>query len=76
MSLGVFTTVTGVSGSGKSNLVSQALVELVAAHLGHALPEDEDEGDALERPEAARTSGRIIEGMERITRLARVDRNR
>ena len=28
--LGVFTSVTGVSGSGKSSLVSQALVELVA----------------------------------------------
>jgi excinuclease ABC subunit A len=34
--LGVFTTVTGVSGSGKSSLVSQALVELVGEHLGHA----------------------------------------
>ena len=33
--LGVFTTVTGVSGSGKSSLVSQALVELVAEQLGH-----------------------------------------
>ena len=33
--LGVFTTVTGVSGSGKSSLVSQALVELVQRHLGH-----------------------------------------
>jgi excinuclease ABC subunit A len=32
--LGVFTTVTGVSGSGKSSLVSQALVELVAKALG------------------------------------------
>ena len=31
---GVFTAVTGVSGSGKSSLVSQALVELVCAHLG------------------------------------------
>ena len=30
-----FTAVTGVSGSGKSSLVSQALVELVGAHLGH-----------------------------------------
>ena len=29
-------TVTGVSGSGKSSLVSQVLVELVAEHLGHA----------------------------------------
>ncbi len=33
--VGMFTSVTGVSGSGKSSLVSQALVELVAAHLGH-----------------------------------------
>src|SRR5262249_15677010 len=33
--LGVFTTVTGVSGSGKSSLVSQALVELVSKQLGH-----------------------------------------
>ncbi|MEY4513492.1 MAG: hypothetical protein RLZZ450_5614, partial [Pseudomonadota bacterium] len=32
--LGVFTSVTGVSGSGKSSLVSQALVELVALGLG------------------------------------------
>ena len=32
-----FTTVTGVSGSGKSSLVSQALVELVADALGRTL---------------------------------------
>ena len=32
--LGAFTSVTGVSGSGKSSLVSQALVELVAKELG------------------------------------------
>lgn len=32
--VGVFTTVTGVSGSGKSSLVSLALVDLVTAHLG------------------------------------------
>lgn len=32
--LGCFTSVTGVSGSGKSSLVSQALLELVGAHLG------------------------------------------
>jgi excinuclease ABC subunit A len=42
--LGVFTTVTGVSGSGKSSLVSQALVELAAEALGqHALLEEDDE---------------------------------
>ena len=31
--LGLFTTVTGVSGSGKSSLVSQALVDIVAGYL-------------------------------------------
>ena len=34
--MGVLTAVTGVSGSGKSSLVSQVLVELVAEHLGEA----------------------------------------
>ncbi|HEY4131365.1 MAG TPA: hypothetical protein VGM50_12155, partial [Gemmatimonadaceae bacterium] len=43
--LGVFTTVTGVSGSGKSSLVSQALVELVGAALGHPIATVEDEED-------------------------------
>jgi excinuclease ABC subunit A len=71
--LGVFTTVTGVSGSGKSSLVSQALVELVAEHLGHELPDEADEGEELDRSAVVRTSGRITEGMERITRLVRVD---
>jgi excinuclease ABC subunit A len=33
--LGVLTAVTGVSGSGKSSLVSQGLVDLAARHLGH-----------------------------------------
>ena len=73
--LGVFTTVTGVSGSGKSSLVSQALVELVAEHLGHALPleEEETEGAELEAAPQLSTSGRIASGMEGIKRLVRVD---
>jgi excinuclease ABC subunit A len=71
--LGVFTTVTGVSGSGKSSLVSQSLVELVARHLGHDLRDDEDDGEDLERPAVARTEGRIASGVEAITRLVRVD---
>jgi excinuclease ABC subunit A len=71
--LGVFTTVTGVSGSGKSSLVSQALVELVGEHLGHTLPDDEDEGEELERSAVGRTSGRLTDGLEAITRLVRVD---
>jgi excinuclease ABC subunit A len=70
--LGVFTTVTGVSGSGKSSLVSQALVELVLGHLGHEV-ESEEEGEELERGPAVTTGGRIVEGMEAIRRLVRVD---
>jgi excinuclease ABC subunit A len=71
--LGVFTTVTGVSGSGKSSLVSQALVELVASHLGHELPPDEEEREELERDAMIATEGRIVSGMEAIKRLVRVD---
>jgi excinuclease ABC subunit A len=66
--LGVLTTVTGVSGSGKSSLVSQALVELVAEHLGHELDDDEAEEHAR-----AQTGGHIASGMEAIRRLVRVD---
>ncbi|HEX7242840.1 MAG TPA: hypothetical protein VF263_21305, partial [Longimicrobiaceae bacterium] len=61
--LGVFTTVSGVSGSGKSSLVSQVMVELVAAHLGHELPasaEDEEEADPASA--ALPSGGRIAGG--------------
>ncbi len=73
--LGVFTTVTGVSGSGKSSLVSQALVELVAEHLGHGVPADESDVDIeeLERSEPITLGGQIVFGMEAIKRLVRVD---
>ncbi|MFL5562782.1 MAG: excinuclease ABC subunit UvrA [Gemmatimonadaceae bacterium] len=70
--LGVLTTVTGVSGSGKSSLVSQALVELVSRHLGHEPEAEVEEGEELEH-DAPSTSGRITGGMERIKRLIRVD---
>src|SRR6202167_5650668 len=71
--LGVFTTVTGVSGSGKSSLVSQALVELVAAQLGDPLPSIDDEGDELERTVVTTLGGQIASGMEGIKRLVVVD---
>jgi excinuclease ABC subunit A len=71
--LGVFTSVTGVSGSGKSSLVSQALVELAGAHFGHATVEGEDETDPLERTEAASTAGRVTGGLEGLRRLVVVD---
>ncbi|HXB92193.1 MAG TPA: excinuclease ABC subunit UvrA [Puia sp.] len=71
--LGVMTSVTGVSGSGKSSLVSQALVELVAESLGHQVISSEEEGELLERIETLPTGGRIVSGLEKIRRLVRVD---
>ncbi|KJV32500.1 excinuclease ABC subunit A [Luteibacter yeojuensis] len=70
--LGAFTAVTGISGSGKSSLVSQALVELLGEHLGHDMPAGTDESD--EGPTiATRTGGRIHRGADAITRLVQVD---
>jgi len=75
--LGVMTAVTGVSGSGKSSLVSQALLDLVVASLGQG-PADADAGAIadpidLDRPAAGPTGGRIVAGMERLKRLVCVD---
>jgi len=69
----VLTTVTGVSGSGKSSLVSQALVELVGEHLGHDVGDSDDDIEDLERSAPAPTGGRITGGLEHIRRLVRVD---
>ncbi len=71
--LGMFTSVTGVSGSGKSSLVSQVLVELVAAQLGKEVVAEEEEGEELERSLPVTTGGRIVKGMEDIKRLVQVD---
>ncbi len=71
--LNALTTVTGVSGSGKSSLVSQAMVEIVTSHLGHVLPVEPEEGEQLEMDASITTSGRITAGMEQIKRLVLVD---
>ena len=72
--LGTLTSVTGVSGSGKSSLVSQVLVELVAEHLGHEIDANEEEEQELLAEEKVETlSGHISGGMETIKRLVRVD---
>ncbi|MES2991923.1 MAG: excinuclease ABC subunit UvrA [Pseudomonadota bacterium] len=70
--LGVLTAVTGVSGSGKSSLVSEALVELVAAHVGK---EPAAEDDDTERPRAAArpSEGRLGGDLALIERLVCVD---
>jgi excinuclease ABC subunit A len=56
--LGVLTSITGISGSGKSSLVSQSLVELVAQHLGHGAAEEEQSPDTLLEREAPLPIGR------------------
>ncbi|HLL21900.1 MAG TPA: excinuclease ABC subunit UvrA, partial [Kofleriaceae bacterium] len=72
--LGVLTTVTGVSGSGKSSLVTHALVELVMAKLGAGeRAEPTENGDLLEREDHVSTGGTIVTGLDRIERLVRVD---
>jgi excinuclease ABC subunit A len=71
--LGVFTTVSGVSGSGKSSLVSQVLVELVAEELGHHIAPNEEDGDVLESAVVTTLGGKISAGIEAIKRLVVVD---
>lgn len=71
--LGAFTAVTGVSGSGKSSLVSQALVELIGEHLGHEPIVEEPEGDLPQPDTLPRTTGRIHAGADAIKRLVNVD---
>jgi excinuclease ABC subunit A len=72
--LGCLTVVTGVSGSGKSSLASQALLELVAAQLGRPVPVADDEAaDALEAGVPAPVGGRIAGGIGPIDRLVQVD---
>ena len=70
--VGVLTTVTGVSGSGKSSLVSQALVQLVAKYLGQEASEDDDQGEAL-TGESLDAVGGTVAGAGGITRLVQVD---
>ncbi|MDI6934580.1 excinuclease ABC subunit UvrA [Serratia sp. Se-PFBMAAmG] len=71
--LGCFTSVTGISGSGKSSLVSQALLELVGAHLGHAEQRAEPDEQSLEDEPEQVGSGRVTSGLSGIKRLVQVD---
>jgi excinuclease ABC subunit A len=72
--VGCLTAVTGISGSGKSSLVSQALPELVSERLGRPLAvSEEDEVDPLLAVAQEATAGRIASGMDHIRRLVQVD---
>ncbi len=68
--IGVLTAVTGISGSGKSSLVSQALVDLLQQKLGQF--NTPKETDVLDQPEQA-TTGRITGGAQHVSRLVQVD---
>ncbi|MHC2288771.1 excinuclease ABC subunit UvrA [Bradyrhizobium barranii] len=71
--LGVLASVTGVSGSGKSSLVSQFLVEALAQHFGHSPSAEEPDEEDLERVPVGIVGGEITEGLERLKRLVVVD---
>ncbi|KQP22744.1 excinuclease ABC subunit UvrA [Pseudorhodoferax sp. Leaf267] len=71
--LGVLTTVTGLSGAGKSSLVGTALADLVRMALGHGLPPAADGAGELEEQAAGLVAGRIAGGLGPVTRLVQVD---
>lgn len=72
--LGVLVSVTGVSGSGKSSLVSQVLPATLAKALGQTLNRAEDEGDALQPfASAGEPQGEVSAGLEHISRLVVID---
>jgi excinuclease ABC subunit A len=72
--LGVLTAVTGISGSGKSSLVAQALPELLLLHLGHEPEDDATENTGSEGPAVVETTGGHLAGdVQVIQRLVQVD---
>jgi excinuclease ABC subunit A len=73
--LGVLAGVSGVSGSGKSSLVSQALIHLVQAQLGQPVAAEPAESteDLLETADSGELQGQIVAGMESVRRLVQVD---
>src|ERR1700712_4553456 len=69
--LGVFTSVTGISGSGKSSLISQFLVEAVSDKMGQRKDASEDD-DALDA-RVQTLGGEIVGGLDSVKRLVVVD---
>jgi len=70
--LGVITSVTGISGSGKSSLISQALVELLGKQFGNPSTENQEQ-DLLQEVPVENLSGEIAEGVEHLKRMVLVD---
>ncbi|MBG9271061.1 excinuclease ABC subunit UvrA [Corynebacterium diphtheriae bv. gravis] len=74
--LGVLTAVTGVSGSGKSSLVSQALPQLVGNRLGKNMSGDETDleaDDLLRAEQTLAVRGNIVGDFSGIHRVVAID---
>ncbi|MUL63524.1 excinuclease ABC subunit A [Mycobacterium sp. CBMA 234] len=71
------TAVTGISGAGKSSLVSQALPTLVAEHLGApvsgATDDTSDEDDLLLAGDSAPVDGKIVGTIGGLRRVVSID---
>ncbi|MDB5044384.1 MAG: excinuclease subunit, partial [Deinococcus sp.] len=70
--LGVLSSITGVSGSGKSSLISGVLVELLAAHLHQDVTASE-EAEELETKSQQPSGGHLGGDLTQVRRLIQVD---
>ncbi len=67
------TAVTGVSGSGKSSLVAQALPEIVGEHLGRPVRFDGSGDDDLLAEAATPASGEVVGELHGVRRVVCID---
>lgn len=65
--VGVLTAVAGVSGSGKSSLVAQAIPSIVSQYVGGAPPPDAEDVDEPD------DTGTVAGGVERLDRVVTID---
>lgn len=72
--LGLLTAVTGISGSGKSSLMAQALPELMLLHLGHETVDDSTDSAPTDGPTVIEaTRGQLAGDVDAIQRVVQVD---
>ncbi|WP_142805976.1 excinuclease ABC subunit UvrA [Stenotrophomonas maltophilia] len=72
--LGLLTAVTGISGSGKSSLMAQALPELMLLHLGHEPVDEGADAEPNDGPSVIEaTRGRLAGDVDSIQRVVQVD---
>ncbi|KAG1472072.1 hypothetical protein G6F57_011151 [Rhizopus arrhizus] len=72
--LGLLTAVTGISGSGKSSLMAQALPELMLLHLGHEPVDESADSEPTGGPSVIEaTRGRLAGDVDAIQRVVQVD---